>query len=283
MMSYNMRSISVHHDLQVVKSNHIISASYRLSVAEQRVILCCIAQVRRDGPVTDEILYSVRVADIAEITHSDPKSAYRDLAAAAERLFERRLTVLYEPDGSSRMARKRLTRWVQTVDYIEAEGRVELRFSKDILPFLTGLTQQFTRYQLSAVAKMTSSHAIRLFELLAQYGSVGTREVSLEDLRKWFELEASYPSIKDLKLRVIEPAVSQINLHSPLRVTWSQRKTGRRVSHLTFKFEEKKRQVRPTMKKAKSWKDLSPSELSNLARPGESHADFMTRIKQEMP
>ena len=51
----------------VVKSNHIIEASYRLSVAEQRVILSAIAQVRRDQPkVTDAVLYSVTAAELAE-------------------------------------------------------------------------------------------------------------------------------------------------------------------------------------------------------------------------
>jgi hypothetical protein len=34
----------------IVKSNHIIEASYRLSLAEQRVILSAISQVRRDQP-----------------------------------------------------------------------------------------------------------------------------------------------------------------------------------------------------------------------------------------
>lgn len=261
-------------ELQVVKSNQIISASYRLSTSEQRVILSCIAQVRRDESVTDEKLYSVTAADLAELCGTDPKTAYRDLAAAAERLFERRITIMLEPDGKSRSARKRLTRWVQDVDYIPGEGRVELRFGKTILPFLTGLTEQFTRYQLSDVAKMTSAHAIRLFELLAQYGGVGQREISIEQLRNWFQLEDSYPSIKDLKKWVIDPAVEQVNQHSPLSVQWSQRKTGRRVTHLIFEFAPK---VAPKAKQ-RAPKVIGEAELSRLARPGESRAEALKRL-----
>lgn len=41
---------------QVYKSNALIEASYRLSVAEQRIMLACISQVRRDEPITDEVL-----------------------------------------------------------------------------------------------------------------------------------------------------------------------------------------------------------------------------------
>ncbi len=267
-------------DLQVVKSNHIVSASYRLSVAEQRVILSCIAQLRRDEPVTDEVLYSVKASDLAELCGTDPNTAYRDLAAAAERLFERRITILYEPNGKPRAAQKRLTRWVQDVVYIPGEGRIELRFGKTILPFLTGLTEQFTRYQLSSVAKMTSAHAIRLFELLAQYGSVGSREVAIDQFREWLELEGRYPSIKDLKVRVIDPAITQINEHSPLEVSWTQRKTGRKVTHLTFKFGPKKALQKASEKHHKAvHKTITEMELSRLARPGESREQALRRLK----
>lgn len=273
-------------ELQVVKSNHIISASYRLSVAEQRVILSCIAQVRRDEPVTDEILYSVTASDIADLCGTDQRTAYRDLASAAERLFERRVTIMLEPDGKARAGRKRLTRWVQTVDYIEGEGRIELRFGKDILPFLTGLTEQFTRYALAAVAKMTSAHAIRLYELLAQYGGVGQREISIEQLRDWFQLGDAYPAMKDLKRRVIDPAVKQVNEHSPMEVSWTQRKAGRNVTHLVFDFAPKKaldeaKAIEDEQKPKRKATSMTDAEMAALARPGESWEQLRARLRKE--
>ncbi|AJE23482.1 RepB family plasmid replication initiator protein [Azotobacter chroococcum] len=269
-------------DLQVVKSNHIISASYRLSVIEQRIILCCIAQVCRDETITDEVLYSVRASDLAELCGTDMRRAYRDLAEAAERLYERRITILFEPDGKPRAARKRLTRWVQDVDYIEGEGRIELRFGKTILPFLTGLTEHFTRYQLSAVARMTSAHAIRLFELLAQYGSVGEREISLEQLQEWLQLEGNYSMFADLKRRVIEPAVAQVNEHSPLAVKWEQRKTGRKVTHLVFTFGPKKttKAAAKGANTALTPAGMTDTEMAAYARPGETWEQLRARLRK---
>ena len=268
-------------DLQIVKSNQIIEASYRLSVAEQRVILSAISQVRRDKPVTDEVLYSVTAADLAELCGTDPKTAYRDLQNAAERLQTRRVSLILEPDGVTiRSKRRRVTCWVQTVDYIDQEGRVEMRFGKDILPYLTGLQREFTRYALSDVAKMTSAYGIRLYELLVQWKG-GHREVALDDLRRWLQLEDRYPSIKDFKRWVLDPAVEQINEHSPLMLTWSQRKTGRKVTHLVFDYAPKKpaKAVGKAPAKRKAGK-ISDAEIAKQARPGETWEAARARLNQ---
>lgn len=269
----------------VVKSNHIIEASYRLSVAEQRVILSAISQVRRDQPVTDAVLYSVTAGEIAELCGTDQKTAYRDLQSAAERLQTRRVTLLLEPDGITiRSKRKRVTCWVQTVDYIDQEGRIELRFGKDILPYLTGLQREFTRYALSDVAKMTSAHGIRLYELLAQWPE-GHRVIEVDELRRWLQLEDRYPLMADLRRWVIEPAVEQINEHSPLSLTWSQRKTGRKVTHLVFDYAPKKpakalgKAPGGAQAKRKGGK-LTKEEVERLARPGESWEAAYARLNQ---
>lgn len=270
----------------VVKSNHIIEASYRLSLAEQRLILCAITQVRRDQEVTDEVLYSVTATEIAELCGTDQRTAYRDLQAATERLQARRVALLLAPDGIIiRNKRKRITCWVQTVDYIEQEGRVELRFGKDILPYLTDLKREFTRYPLADIGKMKSAYAIRLYELLAQYQN-GHREIAIDDLRRWLVLEDRYPSIKDFKLRVLDPAVAQINEHSPLAVTWTQRKTGRKVTHLAFDYAPKK--PAKAAKKApgaappqRKGGKLADAYIARMAKPGESWEAARARLERQ--
>lgn len=267
----------------VYKSNALIEANYRLSVAEQRIILTAISQIRHDQPVTDEIMYSVQALDIAEAADIAPPDAYRDLKEAAERLHERKVRIIEEPNTGKRKPKVMVTNWVQTVVYIDGEGRVELRFSKDILPYLTDLRERFTRYHLTNVVKLNSSHAIRLYELLTQWRSVGEREVSIDWLREAFDLEDAYPSIKDFKKRVIEPAVTQISAHSNLKVTWTQRKTGRRVTHLTFHFAEKKpkSQARKSHETGNRINGVPKSLIEKLARPGETYEQAAVRIRSE--
>lgn len=222
----------------IYKANALVEASYRLSLYEQRIVLACIAQVRRDEPLTDQRLYMVSAQQIADMAGVGLKTAYRHLKEASERLFDRRVTLHEAPNGKG-SPEVHLTRWVQEIVYKEDQGAVALRFSQPMVPYLSQLSAQFTRYALKDVAKMTSAHAIRLYELLAQWRDAGKREVSLEWLRDALQLGEHYPNIRDLKRRVIVPAVEQINEHSPLWCKWDQLKTGRRVSHLTFTFGEK--------------------------------------------
>lgn len=223
----------------VYKSNALVEASYRLTPAEQRIMLSCIAQVRRDQPITDEVLYSVSATEYAALADTESHSVYKELADAALRLKRREVWIAERPNGNGSREETLITGWVQSIRYRKAEGRVELRFSKDMLPYLTQLTEQFTRYALGDIARLNSGYAIRLYELLCQWRDAGERVVSVEWLRDTFLLEGKYPAIKDFKKRVIEPAVEQINEHTSLWVKWDQRKTGRRVSHLVFTFGEK--------------------------------------------
>lgn len=268
----------------VYKSNALVEAAYRLSVQEQRLVLACISQVRRDESVTDEVLYSVRAADLARMAGTAVEAAYSELKAAALRLKRREVRLTQEPNGKGRKPKIMITGWVQTIIYIEGEGRVELRFTKDMLPYLTELTRQFTKYALDDVAKMDSAHAIRLYELLMQWDTQGQREIEVAQLREWLQLEGRYPAIKDFKKWVIDPAVAQINEHSPLKVAWAQRKTGRRVTHLLFTFRPKKRtRSTPAMapRAVRPAHALGEAELAKLARPGESWDQVRRRVAAE--
>lgn len=277
-------------DAQVYKSNALVEASYRLSLYEQRIILACIAQVRRDEPLTDQQLYTVSAQQIAEMAKINVDRAYQHLKTASERLFDRRVTLHEAPNGDGR-AKVRLTRWVQEVVYQETLGTVAVRFSQPMVPYLSQLTEQFTRYALADVAKMTSAHAVRLYELLAQWRGSGKREVEIDWLREAFQLGSKYPAVKDFKRWVIQPAVEQINEHSPLWVEWEQRKTGRKITHLSFRFGEKIQETQCNLKKepTKTTQKGSSGALYGIplahieqkAQPGESYEDTALRLLDE--
>lgn len=118
--------------------------------------------------------------------------------------------------------------------------------------------------------------------MLVQWQGAGKREVEIDWLKKQFQIEEGYERMFDFKKYVIDPAVNDINEHSNLYVSWVQRKTGRRVTHLTFIFgdrEDEKPKTQPRVREKMIFGVKRP-EIEKGARPGESREEAATRIKR---
>ena len=273
---------------QVVKSNQVIEASYQLSAVEQRIVLAAISRIPKNQPITDDELYPVSVNEL-QLLGVHEKTAYRDLKEGINRLYERSINLSVD-DKSIKM------RWVQEVQFLDSQSVIGIRFSKPILPFISNLSREFTKYALSDIAGINSGYGIRIYELLVQYRQIGKREISVDNLRTMLELGKKYPLFADFKKRVIDTAVDQINEYSPLRVTYEQKKTGRKVTHITFSFKEKTRSVGQESKDIpKEFYKLTDAqinmfgnqlsrlhELSHLAFEGESYEILASKIKEKL-
>ncbi len=273
--------------LTVYKANEVIEAGYKISLNEQRVVLACIGQIESKKAllVTDEFELSAK--DFAAIFDVTEKRAYQALIEVTENLFNRYI-VINKPFPHKPNIDKLKTRWISSIAYNKTEGKITLRFAYDILPYLSSLEGCFTKYELKHIGKMTSIYAIRLYELLMQWRTIGKREVSIEWIKEQFELDESYNRMYDLKKRVIEPAIKDINKHSNFSVAWEQRKTGRTVTHLTFTFAEKTPEPTKTKSrddhpkaKGKLINGIPQSEIEREARPGESYEQTAERLKKK--
>lgn len=247
------------NSLVVYKANEVIEAGYKISLNEQRVVLACIGQINSAKELLTTDRFELSAKDFASIFEVSEKRAYQALVEVTENLFNRYIVITNPPDEPD--IKKLKTRWISSIRYNQNQGKITLRFAQDILPYLSSLEGTFTKYELKHIGKMTSIYAIRLYELLMQWKTTGKREVEIEWLKEQFELDENYSRMFDLKKRVIEPAIKDINKHSNYQVSWEQRKTGRAVTHLTFIFSEKQ-SVEP---KALEESVISQNEKSAVA------------------
>ncbi len=225
----------------VVKSNRLVEASYRLGLVEQRIVLYAIVCARETGCGLNAIDFvSISARDYAEHFHSDEDSAYSQIKDAALSLYERGFE-LYDIDPDSGKPRTIKARWVSAASYIDGNGVIQLRFSPDIVPYITRLEKEFTRYNLEMVANMSSIYAVRMYELLIQWGSVGIREIEIAWLRQVLMVGDQYKLVKDFKRWVVDVALNQINTFSDINASYTQRKAGRTITHLLFTFSHKER------------------------------------------
>ena len=147
-------------------------------------------------------------------------------------------------------------------------------FAPLVIPYIKRLSKEggnFTRYYLENIAAMTSIHAVRMYELLVQYRELGNREFEVDELKSYLGMEEEYPRITEFKRWVIDEAVKQINEHSDLKVAYTQSKTGRTVTHLSFTIKAKPEPKKATKAAPKSIK-LPDSVTAPTTRTGSTAA-----------
>lgn len=277
----------------VVKDNRLIEASYRLDLSEQRLMLLAIVQARGLQPITGDTLIEINAADYADACLLDTKSGYRRLKEAADNLFQRWVQL----KGVDVLTGKQVlikTRWVSSCAYVDNAGLVRLRIAPEIIPYITELEANFTSYALKNVVQMTSSYAIRLYELLAQYKTIGSRYISLPELRNFLDAnEKSYDRLQNFKIKVLNIGVDQINQYTDLNITCEPERLGRSVIGYHFSIEKKAvkhpaeepKNPKETKPKAKVKIGLSTAEKSMLkqlaAKTGQTEAALLEEARQK--
>lgn len=215
-------------DNKVTQSNKLIEASHTLTLNEKRLVLCAASLIDPRKPLPKDGYLSVRADTFAEVFGIDVKHAYEALDDAATRLFNRDIRRYSKGKVVERM------RWVFHVKYREGQGCVELGFSPTVLPHLTMLNKEFTSYQLKQIGSLSSFYAVRLYELMSQFLKLGERSCTLDQLRQMLDLGDKYQDVKDMRKRVLDPALKEMNANTDLAVSAEPRRQGRKIIGFSF-------------------------------------------------
>lgn len=287
----------------IVKSNSLVTASYDLTVNEHRLILAALAMIPPQQQIDHEVGYTVSAIDFAERYGIHPKTAYRELREAANRLFER--SIVIKTHNQTLKAR-----WVSMIlmdnetksIYDNAEvKKVVLWFNPKITPYLINLTDNFTKYSLKDVTHFNKSYSFRFYEFMMQFKATGCIKISIKELRERLDLVNKYIATRDLKVWVIDSAIAEINEKTPYKVEYTLKKTGKKFTHIEIKFKEKTKKQLEKLNRDKDTPDLIAPiamtdnqraifasklahlpALGNCAPVGMSMPDYVERIKNEL-
>lgn len=291
------------HKQLVTKDNSLIGASYSLSVVEQRLIFLAIIEAREQETLIEAGgLLRIYAQSYAKQFDVEKHTSYEAMKRAVEGLYEAGFAYSKVDEGSGKIGRYK-SRWVDKIGYIDDLGCVELVFASDVIPLITRLEARYTEYELKQVVGLQSEYAIRLYELIIQWRSVGkTNKISLYELREKLGLVDEYKRIEAFKRRVLDLAVKQINEHTDITVEYDQHKQGKVITGFTFKFKvkTKPKKVSNTKKESGTLDISAPlkmndkqrgtfsaklaqmNELSSRAKQGEDYKQFAARIEADL-
>ena len=281
----------------VVKDNALINASYNLELTEQRLIMLAIINARELGQgITADSKLEIHASDYAKLFNVSADASYKALKEAVNNLFNRQFSYTAEYKRTRKIGIVR-SRWVSRIFYVDDLALLEITFAPDVVPLITRLEEQFTKYEAKQVAHLTSKYATRLYEILISWREVGKTPIfELQQLRKKLGVEDDeYQRMHHFKSRVLETAITQINEHTDIKATYEQHKQGRTITGFSFKFKQKQQPKKVDSKRDPNTPDFfikmtdaqrhlfankmsEMPEMSKYSQGTESYQQFAIRI-----
>jgi len=271
---------------QVNMSNLAARAAHGFSLREKRLVMAGLSQIDSRKPRSaylslQQRTVRVHARDYAALAEVDETSAYKDLHDACDHLFNRYLR--YEV-MTVRGLKERKLRWVGGVTYHHGEGWVEFSFTDEIMPHLSELRRQFTQYRLGQACGLRSAYSWRLLELLTSHSNrkgMGTRTIPLDHFRETLEIPNSY-KFSNIKQRVIEPAVTELQDKDGWLIEWQPEKNGRKVESVKFTWQRDPQcrlDLDPPPPQTKR-KRVTKAAIARQAKPGESWEQAGSRLRK---
>ena len=231
---------------KITKSNSLISASYRLSLNELRILLYGLSFV---NPLEEVFPLSHRfsikeLADFYGIPQKERGSFYQNIKHALVTQFWKREFTYYDEERKEMVS----DRWLIEIRHGGRDGTLAYHYNPLIAKELKNLTTRFTSYFLSNVANMKSTYAIRFYEISIMYLNASKLrktnfQISIEELKAKLGITNKYKQISDFKRRVLNRAKEEINKHSDIDFNFEIIKVGRNPINVKFTVYRKNDQA----------------------------------------
>lgn len=224
--------LKIDENKPVKQSNRLVEAKYKLTKYEQRMVLAICSQLNTNAE--DFSTVRVSVADMARFCNFDDTKGYTHVKNTVMRLLTRTLQIKKADGGWYG------THWLQSADYIPSESAIEYRVDERLKPELLQLKQAYLSTPIMPLMEFRSDYTTRFYLLLKKMLKIKDFEYELDFIRERFQLGKTYNILINLKNRVIEPALAEINEKSDINVLHEYVKEGRSYTKIHFTVTLKK-------------------------------------------
>ena len=231
----------------VVQHNALVNARFDLSTVEMRLFMAMLSRIGRDDDEFCEML--VPITEVVALSGRRPSAKdYQQVESMCDQLVSRVIHIERPAAGGRRRRRKDGEREGATPDfdklplmayakYRGAEGALRVRFNDEVMPYLLQLHKNFTKAQVVQLLKLKSPHSYRIYWLLKEYATFGSRTLTVDELKGILGLEGQYKQFPLLKLRVLDKAQQELS-RTDLPFEYELLRQGaKRVTHIRFMFQ----------------------------------------------
>jgi len=199
----------------VAVSNEMIMARLDWSIMMHRILMVLISQIdsKRDEQFRTQRVPVHRIRDLAQVSQ---KSIHEEAAEAASKLVRQPIE-FWSADKKDYEGYPIFAK----CKYESRQGIIEAKFNEDARPFLLQLRKHFTQYRLEQAIPLSTPYAIRTYEIskmIERPGERRSRQIPVERFRSMFKLENKYKRHSDMRRRVIDPSVEEVNKKTDVEI-----------------------------------------------------------------
>lgn len=187
------------------------------------------------GDLLDSVtLHSISVREYADFCDIRLDNARKELLEASENLFHRYIHLKNSETGKFIKFR-----WVSSISFDPTTDEVGLRWSVDILPYITDLKDYFTKLKLGKLLELQSVYSWKLYTILCSRRGENNYKhgitLTFEELLFMLDVPESYKEFKHFNNLLLKKAVAELQSKlkmKDLKVKFS--KNGRKIDKLVF-------------------------------------------------
>lgn len=217
---------------QITKSNDFIRDSrVNLTITEQRIVYYLISTIAPNDTCFKEKVFDIDV--FCEMCDLQKKGSLEHIKSVLKRLRDKSVWI-DTPDG-----RHITFSWFSCVEINDNTNKITLEISDRMRPYLLELKSNFTTLKLGDVIKFKKKYTSWIYENLKLNMGLNKKrkdiwEIEVDELR----IKCSYLSgnFKDVRRRIIDPAVKEINDYTSLKIHYVVTKKGNKVNTVIFRL-----------------------------------------------
>lgn len=201
---------------EIVIHNDIIEGKYNFNSMELKTLLAIALKIQNEDK-GNNIVDFLKDSDDPNIYYTAQeigqiigikKNAFHHFERILDSLMKTVITIRH-PDGAKG--------WIKLHFLNKAEykdGIIAIKPEKEMLPFYTRITKNYTPLELKSIMSFKSIYSIRIYTLIKQYKNLKPfRIFKIDELRLMLGIKNIHVNYKDLKRNVLEPAKKEINLY----------------------------------------------------------------------
>lgn len=173
--------------------------------------------------------------EFSEMFYTDIHNSYRLLNKACRKLMKTDLTL-----ARNESAELWQINICSMAKYNKKEGYITIKFTDDIMPYLSQVRQKFVLYNLKEIANFGSLYTTRLYELIQEFKDTGYMIKSVDKLRDIFAVGDTFKRYNDFKRYTFNHACKEINNNYEMDLKYEEIKEGRKVVAVKFIFKKTK-------------------------------------------